>query len=390
MRKRIRSSLWVRRLYRKRWFCLTRNLVKDLVQQKPVDYPILDDRSGLDVAEPVLSCWPGGYAKPIVGLVRDRNDPPYWTKYERYLSNNGVPFDYYDVHLSSWLAGAQPFDVVVWAVEGVTPEIEEHKRKVFLLEAHCGKACFPSFETLMWNEDKIYQYDWLKLFGFPVMEAFVSHSVPETFDRIRHCEYPLVTKVATGAGSLGVELIKNEKHAAIVAGQAFSPVGRRTTWPYLRQKGYVYFQRFVPRASYDLRVIVVGNRVFGYYRDVPHGEFRASGMGLVRKEALPEDAVRLAISLKQKLGLVIAAVDMLRDADGNLRIIEVQANIEVLTAEQLHVNGIPGAYLFDSDGVFRFEPCKLWIQELALDEFLKSWISTRQPCNAHGSCGASQ
>jgi glutathione synthase/RimK-type ligase-like ATP-grasp enzyme len=73
----------------------------------------------------------------------------------------------------------------------------------------------------------------------------------------------------------------------------------------------------MPNAGYDLRVIAVGNKVFGYYRDVPQGEFRASGMGMVRKGILPEDAVHLAMQVIKKLDLVIAAVDMLRDSQVN-------------------------------------------------------------------------
>lgn len=371
MNKDIRLFLPVRKLYRKRWFWTVKNVVKDLVQKSPATRPALDDRHELDVAERVTISWPNERAKPRVGLVRDYVHPPYWTKYERFLRNNGFPFEYYDIHRSDWLTASVDFDVIIWAPTGSAPEIEEHKRKTFILETYCKKVCFPSFETLMWYEDKIYQYEWLRMNDLPVVETFVSHSLPEVEERIPQSLYPMVTKVPVGAGSQGVELINNARQAEAIARRAFSPVGRTTYWPYLRHKDYVYFQKFLPNAAYDLRVIVVGNRVFGYYRDVPQREFRASGMGLVRKTAIPEDAMQLARHLMKKLDLHDAAVDMLRDPDGKLHIIELSAFIEVETAEQLHVDGAPGAYVFDPSGAYHFEPGKFWIQELALKEFFE-------------------
>jgi glutathione synthase/RimK-type ligase-like ATP-grasp enzyme len=374
----MKSSIFIKKLNRTRWFWTFRNLIKTLVQKSPQDYTIHDDSAQLDSADLVLIPWPENQPKPKVGLVQDRMYPPYWTKYERFLKNNSFPFKHFDVHRSDWLSESKQFDVIIWGCEGVSPDIEEHKRKTFILEKYCAKVCFPSFETLMWNEDKIFQYEWLRLFNFPVTETFISHSCAEVLDRIHQLDYPLVTKVHVGAGSLGVELVKNCREAQIIARQIFSPVGRSTYWPFYRQKGFVYFQKFQPNEGYDLRVIAVGDKVFGYYRDVPKDEFRASGMGLVRKGALPEDAVELAMQLIKKLDLVIASVDMLRDPAGELHIIEVSANITVETPGQLHVDGIPGAYLFDSSGKFHFEPCKLWIQELALKDFFSRWIQESQ------------
>lgn len=209
---------------------------------------------------------------------------------------------------------------------------------------------------------------------FPVIETFISHSAPEALEKIQQLDYPLVTKVPVGAGSLGVELVKNAGEADAIVRQAFSPVGRTVYWPYFRQKDYIYFQKFTPNEGYDLRMIAVGNKVLGYYRDVPKGEFRASGMGIVRKGTLPDDAVQLAMDMIKKLDLVIAAIDMLRDSNGKFHIIEMSPLIQVDTPGQLHVDGVPGAYVFNSSGKFAFEPGKFWIQELALKEFFERWL----------------
>lgn len=367
---KFKSSLIGRKLYRSRWFWIFRNAIRDLIQKKPIIYQILDDRKNMEDAEEVMVMWTSPKPQFKVGLIQDTSNPPYWTKYERFLKNNGILFEYYDIHQSNWLSASNSFDVIIWATEGKLPQIEEQKRKTYILEKYCGKNCFPSYETLMWHEDKIFQYEWLKMSGFPVIETFISYSYPEALDKVQNSQYPLVTKQPIGAGSLGVELIGNSKSAINILQQAFSPAGRATYWPYIRQKDYVYFQNFQPNEGYDLRVIVVGDKVLGYYRDVPQGEFRASGMGLVRKDALPDEAIRLARAISQKLDLVIVAVDMLRDKLGKFQIIEMSAFIQVDTAGQLHLNDVPGTYTFYKDE-YHFEPGKYWIQELALKEFFE-------------------
>jgi hypothetical protein len=65
---------------------------------------------------------------------------------------------------------------------------------------------------------------------------------------------------------------------------------------------------------------------------------------------------------------------MLRDSNGKFHIIEMSPLIQVDTPGQLHVDGVPGAYVFNSSRKFAFEPGKFWIQELALKEFFERWL----------------
>ena len=60
-------------------------------------------------------------------------------------------------------------------------------------------------------------------------------------------------------------------------------------------------QKFIESAKFDLRIIVVGNKLFGYFRYPKEGDFRASGAGNVKKKALPEEAMRIAVRTKEIL-----------------------------------------------------------------------------------------
>lgn len=366
---------------------LLRNAAKECWPKRFPEHGPLDDGPELEVADQVLLAWPPDVPKPHVGLVRDTDDYPYWTKYRRFLQANDIPFELFDIHRSFWLREAARFDMVVWRPMCYPHELEEARRKVHILETELGIFCCPTLSELLLYEDKIMQYELLKYHGLPVVETFISNSETEVMEYLKTCAYPLVWKITAGSGSLGVELVQTQRAARRHARRVFGFTGRRTYWPYVGQKNYVYLQRFVPEAGPDIRVIVVGSMAFGFYRDVPEGEFRASGMNTRRYGALPEQALRLARRVAQVLELPFVAVDMLADAaGGTFRIIETSPLMGVFWLEQLCVDGVPGAYVFDGPGdEYRFVPMRVWTQELAL----RLCLETRWPAHVRGASASS-
>ena len=160
---------------------------------------------------------------------------------------------------------------------------------------------------------------------------------------------------------------RSHQRRAIIR-RVFSPRGRGTHNPYAAQKDYLYFQDYVPNDGYDVRVIVVGNRMSGYYRRVPSGDFRASGMNLVQERELPEQALRIARRVYEILKSPMVVVDMLKSLEGEYRIIEISPLCRIDTCGELKVQGIPGYYVVRGDS-YSFQPGRLWVPELALKEF---------------------
>lgn len=368
------------RFTRTRRYALLRHAVKSLLplRLRGREYMPVDDRPTVEEAETVALEWPAGVRKPYVGLVPDVNCYPYWTKYRRFLESNDIPHEIYNIHRSTWLRDAQRFDMVVWRPMSLPQELEECRRKLFMLEQQLGTLCSPSFAEACLNEDKIMQFECLKLHGLPVIDTLVSHQMSEIMDHIASCRYPLVWKLTTGSGSFGVELLRHRRTAERWVRQVFSSAGRRTYWPYLSQKDYVYLQQLVPNASYDVRVIVIGPTVFGYYRDVPRGEFRASGMKALRYDLPSAQAVHLARRVAAALDLPHVAVDMLADgATGELQIIELSMFWMIDVLGELRQEGVSGAFVFDGDGdEYHFQPMRVWPQELALKRVMETrWIA---------------
>jgi len=365
---------------RTRRYMLLRNAAKQLMPFRYAEHGPLEDGPELEHAESVLLDWPPDVRKPHVGLVPDTDEFPYWTKYRRFLQSNDISFEIYDIHRSSWLAEASRFDMVVWRPMSYPHELEECRRKFHLLESRLGVTCYPSFAEAVLYEDKIAQFDLLRHYGLPVIDTFVSHSEEEAMGHLASCAYPVVWKLTAGSGSFGVELALDRRSAERWVRRVFSFSGRSTYWPYVGQKNYVYLQRLVPNAGYDVRVAVVGSMVFGYHRDVPRGEFRASGMNLLRWDPPSLESMRVARRVAEALDLPHVAVDMLSDRSGkDLKVIEFSSFFQMESPCQLRPGGVPGAFVFDEpEGEPRFVPMRVWLQELALRRVMEDrWLRRR-------------
>lgn len=334
-----------------------------------------DEDLSIDSANKVIMNWPKNIKKPYVGLVKECDNPTaYWTKYERFLKNNNINYDFYDVYRSDFIEKAKNIDVVIWRTSSDPASQEQARSKIWILEKGLNKICLPSYDEIWFYEDKINQYYLGQINELPMIKTFISNSKDETLEYIKNCKYPIVSKLTNGSGSQGVKLIKNYKKAKAVCSKIFEN-GLGTYWSYIKQKDYVYFQEFISDAKYDLRIIIVGNSYFGYYREVPQDDFRASGSGIEIYKSIPEEAMLLAKKLKDSFPKNrILAVDLLKDKrDDQFYIIETSIFYRIDFPSETIVDGRLGRYVYDK-GEFKFEKGKYWTQELALVEVMNEWI----------------
>lgn len=332
--------------------------------------PVTDDRDRVaDGVPPVMFDWPAAVPKPRVGIIQDHGSSPRWTKYRRFLETNAFPFGIYDLHSSAWFSKAQEYDVVVGIDSCEASHLDEIRRKHYVLEMKMQKRCYPGYHDVVLYEDKILEAYMSEVYGLPFVKTYIFNSKEEALGAVDTLAYPLVSKVVPCSSSVGVELVTTPSRCQTIIRRAFSPRGRRTHIPYAAQKDYVYFQEYVPNDGYDIRIIVVGNKVFGYYRKVPEGDFRASGMGVVEKRELPAEAIQIARQAYDVVQGPMLVVDLLRSTAGKYFIIEMSPICRVDTPEQLHVAGKPGWYQCNEDS-YVFEEGRVWVHELSLKEFL--------------------
>jgi len=308
----------------------------------------------------------------IVNPVNDNN-----IRYINFLEYNNINYEVFNICQSDWLQKVLKYDLIIWAISSSPARLDEAKNKIFLLQNVLRKECFPSFDSLFSYENKILQYYLFSVFGLPHVPTFISTDREETLSYLEKCSYPIVSKICIGSGSRGVDILKNKRQALRYVNYVFSS-GKKTYHTYLKQKDYIYFQEYISDSDYDLRVIVVGDKIFGYYRMKPKNDFRASGAGLVVKRDLPIEAMQIAVDCRDKLNAIMIAVDMLKSSKQNkYLIIEASIFFGIETAEQLIVNGVPGYYLYQ-DNQYKFVEGKYWIQDFAFLEFLKSVKSVKK------------
>ncbi len=331
---------------------------------------ITDDRSIINDAGVVTINWPTHIKKPNVGIVQDYGQYPMWTKNVRFLENNSIPYDIYPITNNNWLEIAENFDVIVGVISNAVYDLTEIRKKYFILETILKKACYPSMRNIFLYEDKELEAEISKIFNFPFVKTYISHNKIDALQLIDNLTYPFVSKVSPSSASVGVELVSSKKQARKIVKHAFSQNGRKVHVVYSRQKNYVYFQDYIPNDGYDIRVIVVGNMVFGFYRKVLKGDFRASGMHQEEKRSLPEEAMRIARKVNNVIKSPQLVVDMMYGKDGFFYINELSPIVQMSTLDQLRVNDIPGAYVFDNNDTYHFEAGNYWVQELALKEYL--------------------
>lgn len=330
----------------------------------------VDDSARMGEAELVRIDWPQGLPKPRIGLVKDLDRVPRWTKYRRFLETNGIPHEIYDLHAHDWIEKAAPLDAVINVVSNDLDRLEETRVKYHFLERTLGKRCYPSADQVLLYENKSLEAFIAEGCGLPFAKTYISHSREDALATIEAAPYPLVSKIDHSSGSLGVELVPDVRGASRIVRQAFSRAGRKVHVPWRRQKGYVYFQEFVPNDGFDIRVILVGDRAFGYYRRVPKGDFRASGMNTVERRGLPEEAIRVALEVQRHVDSPQLVVDMVHGLDGRFVIVEYSIICLMDRPEDLQVDGVAGVYVIGG-GEIRFEKGRYWIHELALKKFLE-------------------
>jgi hypothetical protein len=99
-----------------------------------------------------------------------------------------------------------------------------------------------------------------------------------------------------------------------------------------KEKGYVYFQDFIPNNNFDIRVIVIDNKAFAVKRYVRKKDFRASGSGKIAygKEHFSSEIIMLSFELSEKLKTQCVAFDYVFGENGKPLVVEISYGFSTL------------------------------------------------------------
>ena len=234
--------------------------------------------------------------------------------------------------------------------QGSPQDLIAAKPILFALQ-QAGIKVFPDFNTNWHFDDKLGQKYLLEAIGAPLVPTWIFYSKVEALNWAKSTDFPKVFKLRGGAGSANVKLIKTKKEAIKIINKAFGKgfknydkwgslkeryrkwrLGKNNTLDVIkgvarffiepsystilgRERGYVYFQDFIPGNDHDIRVIVIGNKAFAIKRMVRKNDFRASGSGHIKyeKEHFDPQLIHLAFNIHKKLKSQCTAMDFVFD-----------------------------------------------------------------------------
>tara|TARA_R110002020_G_scaffold417440_1_gene626602 strand:- start:844 stop:1863 length:1020 start_codon:yes stop_codon:yes gene_type:complete len=240
------------------------------------------------------------------------------------------------------------------------------KGLLFSLE-QSGKIVFPNFKTAWHFDDKIGQKYLLESINAPMVPSFVFYDRQSALKWIENSTFPKVFKLRGGSGSRNVRLAKTKKEAKLIVRKAFKEgfsqsdrlsqlqerirkvkEGKESLFYILRgvgrvfipteyakmhgkEKGYVYFQDFLPNNTYDIRLIVIGDKAFGLKRMVRKNDFRASGSGYIYydRNDIDERCIEISFRVNRLIKSQSIAFDFIFDKENNPLIVEISYGYSV-------------------------------------------------------------
>jgi len=269
-----------------------------------------------------------------------------------YCIQNRISYKIVNCYDSNIIQQLEDCDVFLWHHHhGNYKDLLFAKQLLFALE-QAGKKVFPDFKTEWHFDDKVGQKYILESIGAPLIPSYIFYSKNEALNWIKETSFPKVFKLRNGAGSANVQLVKTKRKAKKIVSKAFScgfsgwndievlkdrirkykkgndtfggilmsairlVIPRREMLP--REKGYVYFQDFIPNNQYDIRVIVIGFRAFAIKRFIRKNDFRASGSGqcVYEKNEIPDQCVRIAFDISKSIKSQCMGYDFIFDQNG--------------------------------------------------------------------------
>jgi hypothetical protein len=134
-----------------------------------------------------------------------------------------------------------------------------------------------------------------------------------------------------------------------------------------RQRGYAYFQDFLPNNKYDTRITVIGNRAFGFTRNVRTNDFRASGSGDINydMDKIDSRCLKIAFEVAEKLGTQSLAFDFIFDQKHEPRIGEIS-----YCYQNKAVYNCPGHW----DDKLNYREGHVWPEDAIITDFLEDIV----------------
>ena len=288
------------------------------------------------------------------------NSKGFAERWIAYCDENKIVYKIVNAYDSNIISQLKDCDALMWHFHHASSKDVLFANKLLYSLQSCGKIVFPDFNTMWHFDDKVGQKYLLENINAPIVPSYVFYSKKDALNWAVKTDFPKVFKLRGGAGSQNVKLAKTKSYALklikrsfgsgfsqydgwsnfkerirkyykgkttlLDVAQGFIRLGYTTEFSKTRgkERGYAYFQDFIPNNDSDIRVIVIDKKAFAIKRMVRENDFRASGSGtiLYDKELFDEGTIKLAFETAKKLKSQCIAFDFVYQNDKPL-IVEI-------------------------------------------------------------------
>jgi glutathione synthase/RimK-type ligase-like ATP-grasp enzyme len=304
-------------------------------------------------------------SKPIAICKNDKifDHESNWNKeIEIYCKEKNIEYEILNPYGTNIICELDKYSAIVWPVQNFVLADLLEANSILRIAEDKGLRVFPNQKTIWHFDDKIAEMYLFQSAGVSIPKSYVFYLLDDCLEWLTHAEFPIVAKIRRGAGSENVILLKTlsqaQKYAKRMFSNGYSPapsiafrtksmlqsavnftdiisrVKKIPQFLYTRkhamqlpvERGYCYFQEFIPNNSYDLKIVVVGNKMSFIGRKTRKNDFRASGSGslIYDKSLINNSIINSAFDVYDRLGLQCIGFDMVIDnRDNSIKIVEM-------------------------------------------------------------------
>lgn len=308
-----------------------------------------------------------------------------------YAEEHGIPYETADLLACNAIEKLRGTDCLLWQFGQYRYAQMLETRSILYSAKLMGIKVFPDYPEAWHFDDKIAEMYALQAVGAPIPKSWIFYDMDSLKQNLEKGDFtfPIVAKLRTGSGSHNVKLIRNRTELLKYAKTMFFKGGfdsspslafktisnvrsshdfktfmakvkrapeflrtRRGAKEFPNEKGYVYLQEFIPNDGFDMKVVVVGDKVSGLHRPIRTNDFRASGGGetLHDKSLFTKELIEMVFKTTDALDLQCIGYDVVIDnRNGKPVIIEMSYGFAHEAVMKL------GGY-FDRSGIWHDEP----------------------------------
>lgn len=294
--------------------------------------------------------------------IHHRNSVGFFSeRWIEYCEKNNISYKLVNAYSNDIVEQLSDCDAFMWHHSNYDYRDALFANKLLFSLQQSGKKVFPNFNTTWHFDDKVGEMYLLQSISAPIVPSYIFYTKKEALKWIKEIPLPKVFKLRGGSGSSNVKLVKTKKQAKHLIKQAFGKgfsqydrfshlKDRYTAYKngrdsflgvcksfarlfipteyskmHSREKGYVYFQDFIPNNTFDIRICVVDDKAFALKRMCRENDFRASGGGRIiyDKNQIDERCVKIAFDVNDKLKTQSIAFDFVFDENNNPLIVEI-------------------------------------------------------------------